>query len=70
MIDAPYLRARAKWCLDLAKQLSDTNAAAEVRKAAANYLERAQALDGPKLEPQAQQQQQQQQADSIHKGDE
>jgi hypothetical protein len=45
VIDARYLRARAEWCLALASQLSDANAAANVRKEAAHYYERAQELE-------------------------
>lgn len=46
MRDAGYFRVKASLCLDIARQLSDPRAAADLRAEAADYLARAEGLEG------------------------
>ena len=50
MLDARYFRARARRCLDVANQLSDSQAASELRRHAAEYHARAVALETDETE--------------------
>jgi hypothetical protein len=56
MRDAGYFRVKANLCLDIAGQLSDPRAAADLRADAAGYLARADELESassPPLPPQS-----------------
>ena len=50
MLDARYFPARARRCLDVANQLSDSQAAGELRRHAAQYHARAVALETDEMQ--------------------
>jgi hypothetical protein len=45
MSDAHYLRSQAELCMDVARRLSDRNAAGHLKAKAADYLSRAAELE-------------------------